>query len=493
MSKLAILPDEPYHTKAEQQILKLRDDSPFLEFAHTKTQPRSLRALAQIIDNGLCHRCGTCVGICPTKVLAKDEEEYPVVADLDSCTDCDLCVRVCPGVDFDYIGEFKAKFKREPKLTETHGYYEKALIGYANNPEIRKKGTSGGIITQMLITLLERGEIDGAIVVSSSETLIWAGSSKLALTKEEIISAAKSKYALTATNSALGELRNLPDTARFAVVGLPCQVHGIIKAKSLDKKLAAKIPLVFGLFCHASIEHQAYRVMFDMLDQSVVVRAKSFVTRLGKHPGGPHIRLDDGTDYPVYYPDKSGYRPNSMEIINILYRLYTPERCLTCFDGLSEFADIAVGDPWFVPPEGVDFHDGWSFILARTQNGLDYLSKVEEAGTITLQGVSEYSAKTCNRMMATEKRWRAFRTIETLKRQGKSIPEYHLPKTPPSNLRHFIETEFHVLSHIFCYLPRARDKVLRFMLSKGYYLLWLNNLRRKARYAIKRVLAKLNR
>ena len=118
---------------------------------------------------------------------------------------------------------------------------------------------------------------------------------------------------------------------------------------SSDQRIRERVVLTIGLFCHAAIEHEAFEIIWDSLGAKKD-RAVKFVSRIGKHPGAPHIELDDGSMHPVYFGNKRGFRPSSMEMINILYRLYTPERCLTCFDGLAEFADIAVGDPWMAPP-----------------------------------------------------------------------------------------------------------------------------------------------
>jgi coenzyme F420-reducing hydrogenase beta subunit len=117
------------------------------------------------------------------------------------------------------------------------------------------------------------------------------------------------------------------------------------------------------------IEHDALKIIWKSLGEKVQ-GATRYISRVGKHPGTPHLEYADGSLYPVYFGDKQGYRPSSMEIINIVYRLYTPARCLTCFDASAEFADIAVGDPWMAPPhEGIDFYKGWSFAVVRTARG----------------------------------------------------------------------------------------------------------------------------
>ena len=445
--------------------------------------PRALRGLAKIINGGLCHRCGSCVGICPTGVLGLDNEEYPSIVSLSSCTDCDLCVKVCPGDEFDYQESYREIFSTPGDLTDAHGEFSEAVLSYANDPEIREKSTSGGLVTAILMHLLESNQIDGAIVIANDETTIWKGKPIVARTREDLIRAMKSKYAISPTNAAFSEIRSLP--GKYALVGLPCQIHGYTKAAALDARIRERIVLTVGLFCHAAVEHEAFRILWGSLGKEKDT-ANRFISRIGKHPGTPHIELADGSLSPVYFPKKTGFRPSSMEMINIIYRLYTPERCMTCFDASAEFADIAVGDPWMAPPDDdVDFERGWSYALIRTSRGKAAYQSLTDANAVTSKTLTRREALACNTIMFEEKRWRAFRVIETLRRQGKPIPSYgdHNFSLPRQSGKQFIKTELHMFSHLLCYLPRFRSPFLRLILSDfGYALLWLNNKRRTFRF-----------
>ena len=475
-SLLQVLPQES----------KLRGDNPFrtsLDFppGTLGEAPRALRALSHIVDGGLCHRCGTCVGICPTGVLAVDGEDYPRVKNLSACTDCDLCVKVCPGDEFDFLSLYKEFHGKDGDLSDTHGQFIQAAVGYGTDPVIREHSTSGGVVSAILCHMLETRQIDGAVCITSDGDQLWKGKPIVARSREEILAAMKSKYAITPTNSVFSELREMP--GKYAVVGLPCQMHGLQKAIRLDARLKERVVLSIGLFCHAAIEHEAFRVIWDSLGEKTK-GAKRFVSRIGKHPGAPHLELADGSMYPVYYGDRKGYRPSSIEVINVLYRLYTPERCTTCFDGLSEFADISVGDPWLpAPDKSVNWYDGWSFSLLRTERGRAAYQALIDAGKLKSIDVTAKEARASNKLMATEKRWRAFRVIETHRRQGKAIPQYgsDLDEFPKHKGLQFIETEMHMLTHIFCFLPKFRAAVLRFMLGQGYWLFFFNNLRRRFR------------
>jgi coenzyme F420 hydrogenase subunit beta len=475
-SSLNILPEES----------PLRKEGLFLEpheWPPTKESevPRTLRGLARIVDGGLCHRCGSCVGICPTKVLGFDSEEYPKVLNLSACTDCDLCMKVCPGDEFQFHKFYQEKFGVDGDSHDTHGHFIEGMVAHATDPQIRENSTSGGLVTALLLDLLERKEIDGAVTIISDEDTLWKGKPIIARTADELIKSMKSKYAIAPTNSVFQEIKNIE--GRYALVGLPCQIHGFLKAAELDQRIRERIILTIGLFCHAAIEHEAYRVIWETLGDKTA-NSKRFISRIGKHPGTPYLEQKDNSLYPVYFGDKSGYRPTSIEMINILYRLYTPARCLTCFDALAEFADISVGDPWMAPPdESVDFYKGWSFALIRSPHAKQLCDDLAARKKLQIVTVTEREARACNSLMSGEKRWRAFRVIETQRRQGKPIPKYDMESMPHPSWQHFVKTEIHMLTHIFCFLPRFRAAVLRFMLSDGgWSLLWLNHKRRAFRF-----------
>ena len=487
---LRVLPEET----------SLRTGSPFLDvldWEHSKAtpQPRALRGLAQIVSGGLCHRCGSCVGICPTETLGVDAEGYPRVKALSACTDCDLCVKVCPGDELDVPRLFRERYGKEADLRGgTHGHFEEAFIAYAEDPMLREHSTSGGLITALLLYLLEQKEIDGAVVIVSDPEVLWRGRPIIARTREELLSSMKSKYAIAPTNSVFGEIRAMP--GRYALVGLPCQIHGFVKAAELDAKLRERVVLTVGLYCHAAVEHQGYDIIWDSLGDKAA-HATRFISRVGKHPGTPHLLLDDGSHYPVYFGWRSGYRPSSIEVINILYRLYSPARCLTCFDASSEFADIAVGDPWMAPPaDDVDFHDGWSFALVRSAAGQKACAAAAAGGAIVRRELTRNEALACNIMMSKEKRWRAFRIIETHKRQGKPVPAYGPfgMEMPRQRGLQFLKTEVNMLTHAPCFMPRLRAPLLRFMLSDGgYWLFWLNHKRRSLRNWLRDTSARIRR
>ena len=149
------------------------------------------------------------------------------------------------------------------------------------------------------------------------------------------------------------------------------------------------------------------------------------------------------------------------------------------------------------PPENhVDWYQGWSFTLLRTARGKAVFDSLVSRGKLVSVPITRREALRSNILMAEEKRWRAFRVIETHRRQGKSIPAYGDPHTrfPSHSGWQFVKTELHMLTHLFCFLPKYRARVLRFFLgSGGYYLFWLNSQRRALRVWVRDSVARVRR
>ncbi len=480
----------------ESELVQLRGRGPLAdplsgEFDRPDQAPRALRSLSKIIEDGLCHRCGSCVGICPTGVFGLDKEEYPIVERLSSCTDCDLCVKVCPGDELDVHELHQQNFGVPQNLGDVHGVFQSAYLSYAEDPVLRDRSSSGGSITALLIHLLNTGQIDGAGVIASDEGEPWKGKPMIARTPEALLASTKSKYAIAPTNIVFQEMIERP--GRYALVGLPCQIHGFHKAANLDRRLKERVVVTIGLFCHAATEHDPVRFVWDRLhrDGRTPVR---YIPREGKHPGTPMVEYSDGTREPVYFPEHSGYRPSSTEMLNILYRMYTPERCLTCYDSTSEFADISVGDPWMAPPsKEIRFKDGYSFVMGRTDRGIGFLKDAETNGALKLIELNPLVARECNLETALEKRYRAFRVIETRRRQGHGVPEYRTEIPKMSGLR-ALRVEINMFTHILCYLPRLRGYMLRLIFSPvGYWMMWTNHQRRVVKFRLRDAWMKLRR
>ena len=298
------------------------------------------------LDSNLCTYCGTCVAVCPTKSLEACNEKIRLVG---KCNSCGLCFSICPGryVSFNKLN--RMFFGKESN--DIIGHHKSIYVAHSKNPDIRQRGSSGGAVTALLLYALENKIIDGAIVVGMSEKEPWKYDIKIAKTPKEIKEASQSKYSLVPLNSILRKLEN--ENGNFAVVGLPCHIHGIRNLQSIGWEPANKIKLLIGVFCGFNLHFSAtdYLIKKTGTKKSDI---KSLEYRGGPWPGGFQIKTkNDGEKF----IKKFHY--------NFVNSIYSPKRCLLCIDLMNELADISVGDAWI---DGID-EKGWSTVITRSDTG----------------------------------------------------------------------------------------------------------------------------
>jgi coenzyme F420 hydrogenase subunit beta len=438
--------------------------------------PPTLVEFERIFDDDLCHRCGACVGICPTDVLEVDEEQWPFIARLDRFTDCGLCVAVCPGLEFDFGGFYQELFGLPASYEASRGHVRKAFLGYSTDPEIRREGTAGGVVTGLLVSLLESGQIDGALVVGTDERELWKGRARIACSRRELLESSGSKYAVVSLVDLLADLRRRP--GRFALVGLPCHIHGFRKLERLAPAWGRKIALAIGLYCHATLEHEVLRRIFAAAEKKTGP-LRSFRYRAGKLAGSWRGTLGGGEAVSLPYPRARGFHPNHKETVNVLYKLYAPGRCLTCIDGAAEFADLAVADAWLHRHEEIPrLQEGFSLVVARSPRGESALEYCAAAGAIRLEPLRREEVERGHEKMIRHKRERAFLLIERHRRQGRTVPRYGIEPPRPS-WRTALSSRLNVASYSLSRSPRLRALALALLLSPlGRFALWLNRIRR---------------
>lgn len=214
------------------------------------------KSILYTVSNGLCTGCGICQGACPNTSITmhvKSGRFLPVV-DQKSCKNdkgCHRCYDICPGVGVKLNCIAKEEFSGADTFYNGKiGYYRKCFTGYSNNYDVRYHSASGGMVTQLLVWMLEKKLIDGAAVTafrSKSELLVH---SFIATTKEEILSAKSSKYAPVTLNNIIHDIK--AREGKFVIVGLPCHIHGLRKYEKIDKKFKDKVFAYFGLYCSGS-------------------------------------------------------------------------------------------------------------------------------------------------------------------------------------------------------------------------------------------------
>ena len=183
--------------------------------------------IQEVVRSGLCNRCGSCVGLSDGKVVFSDRTKkyLPVFEDKsDDFLNVEL-MKYCSGKGFDFPAQNKRIYGDKGKHSIFTGSYRNIYIGHTTDEGVRRNGASGGILSAILIWLLEKGKIDGAVTLGMSKEEPWLTRPFIATTREEILEAAQSKYILSSTNEILPEIATF--NGKLAYVGLPGQVQSI--------------------------------------------------------------------------------------------------------------------------------------------------------------------------------------------------------------------------------------------------------------------------
>jgi coenzyme F420 hydrogenase subunit beta len=325
---------------------------------------------------------------------------------------------------------------------------------------IRENSGSGGVISALLIHLLEEERLDGAVVVRMNKEKPWLPEIAIARSREEVLDAAQSKYAIVPVNTVLRDIGE----GSYVFVGLPCHVHGLRKAMMVDKKLSKRIKYIIGNYCGLNMEYDATKAVIDKfgIDFKDI---KKFEYRGGKWPGGMKITLID--DSTLFLPKFHS---------NYLTPMYYAKRCLLCIDLSNELADISVGDGWVMESKG---EGGWSIIIGRTERGASLLQKAEKKSIISLDEISYDDATMSHSHGLDMKKRGAFIRIQNRKKKGKAFPRYGF-KIPEATLKRRID------EHMFSFYMWFNSlSVTRWIINKipfsvlGFYYVRLRGFWKK--------------
>lgn len=375
-----------------------------------------METVSEVAKSGLCTGCGTCAAACPEKAIEMRRSDceglYLPVIEQRKCKLCRTCVGVCPGHELDFEGLNSAFFKRQPN-NRALGNYRSCHIGHSRERNTRYESASGGLASQILIFAFERGIIDGALVVRMRKDKPLEAEAFIARTKEEILDAAGSKYCPVAANQALKSI--LTTKGRFAIVGLPCHIHGIRKAEKVFKGLEQKIVLHIGLMCAHTVNFKGTEFLLEKMHigkdsvREISYRGKGW-------PGVLTVKTENCSSYSIPYSHRwSAY----WSVFSCFF--FAPMRCLSCPDQTNELSDISLGDAWL--PDLRNERLGESVIIARTQVGSDLLRSMNSAGVLCLRGLDSEKVEQTQHLSLKSKKDDFGARLRILKLAGKHIPQ----------------------------------------------------------------------
>ena len=332
----------------------------------------------------LCNRCGSCVGLSDGKIVFENKEEKylpKLVSEIDDKT-ADRLWAACSGKEFNFPEYNHFFYNGAPHFHEYIGSYHNIFIGYSKNEQVRRNAASGGIISSVLIYLLEKKKIDGVVTLRMSHETPWLSEPFIATSKEEILEAAQSKYTISSVNEILPEIEKFK--GKLAYVGIPPQVQSIRKLQKINDPSVKNIEYIFGPFYGNTLYFSSVKSFLKSYGEKDFRQIQKLYFRYGEWPGNMRIELKSGKVIEL-----KKFHANYLIPFHVL------QNSLYCTDFTNEFTDISGGDAW--APVYEERGKGFSMVISRTSKGQEILDEMQKAGLLDLTQISEEELR-CIRM-----------------------------------------------------------------------------------------------
>ncbi|MGD2143348.1 MAG: Coenzyme F420 hydrogenase/dehydrogenase, beta subunit C-terminal domain, partial [Anaerolineae bacterium] len=335
------------------------------------------RLQTEVVEAGLCTHCGTCVGLADGTLRMVVTPSGPIPAAAGQQVRLDpIAYEACPGRGLDYPHICREVFGGLPE-SWLMGHHRRVFVGYSRTPSIRRGGASGGVITQTLICLLERGLVDGAVVVLQGQPKPWLAQPVIAQSREEILAASQSVYVPVPVNTVLPDMETFD--GRLAYVGLPDQVASLRQLQRLGHRGARRVDYVLGPYFGTSMYFGAIETYLRSNGIGSVDEVVDLKYREGEWPGYLQIRTRHDR---VLRAEKFYY--------NYLIPFYVTRSSLLTADFTNELTDVSVGDAWH--PRYESQGGGFSIVVVRSEKGERLLSAMAHDGAVALEEVSPQDA-----------------------------------------------------------------------------------------------------
>jgi coenzyme F420 hydrogenase subunit beta len=326
--------------------------------------------IEQIVAAGLCIGCGLCRAIAgPDRLeiaMTPEGRERPLVrTPLDAAT-LERINAVCPGTHVD--GAVAGAQSRDAATDLIWGPAEHLAIGYAGDPDVRYRGSTGGVLTGLGRHLLESERAKFILHVAASKTAPMRSERRLSFDAASVLDAAGSRYGPAAP---LIDFTSILDRAQpFALIAKPCDVSAVRNLAKFDPRVDRYMQYALTLVCGGASELTKSQEILDEfgIDEKEL---SLFRYRGFGNPGPTRLETKDGRAFELTYQqmwaEESKWKIQS--------------RCKICPDAMGEGADLVVSDVW--PgggPTGED--EGFNGIIVRTRRGLELYESALAAGAV---------------------------------------------------------------------------------------------------------------
>lgn len=371
----------------------------------------AIKTIEDVVNYQLCSGCGVCAAAEADRYEMKDLEQFGVRPHLKEkpADSTGEGFKLCPGAQLEHHYDRNDKgliSELEDCWGPVYGVWE----GYAADEDIRYKGSSGGAASALALFGLEKKGSKNVIQVGSQKEAPYLNQALLSESKEDLLKNAGSRYAPASPCEALNELS---DESTAVFIGKPCDVAAVSNWQNAKDTNREKIEIKIGFFCAGTPSTSGNKALLKREGVSDVESLESLKYRGEGWPGQWKALFNKGeskSSVSLTYAESWGFLQS-----------FRQWRCYICPDHTAEFADIAVGDPWY--REVKEGEAGKSLIVARTRKGLEYLKAAQSENYIVLEQ-ERADLLPLSQPNLIKSRGDLWGRINTLRLMGAPVPRY---------------------------------------------------------------------
>ena len=339
--------------------------------------------LEEIVQGGLCIGCGLCSSVAGADriqiVLTPEGRERPLARrPLDAAT-LERINAICPGTRVEGAAEPPAAVDpaaagaaaSRAAQDVVWGRAEALAIGYAGDPTVRHRASTGGVLTALGQFLLASGRAKFLLHVTASAGEPMRTERTLSFDAASVLEAAGSRYGPAAPLKDFSALLDRGEA--FALIAKPCDIAAVRNLAHIDPRVDRYLRYALTFVCGGASDLTKSEEVASACGirhgELALFRYRGYgnpgPTRLQTH-GGRTVDLT----YQQMWQDEATWRIQA--------------RCKICPDAIGESADLAASDVW--PGGGPSGEDaGFNGIIVRSLRGLELYRAAVAAGAIVVE------------------------------------------------------------------------------------------------------------
>jgi coenzyme F420 hydrogenase subunit beta len=366
--------------------------------------------LTEIVENGLCIGCGLCRSIAGAdrvelvmtpegreRPVARRELGEPVLAKINA---------VCPGTRI--CGPDPAGQSDDAGSDTVWGRAARLSIGYARDPVVRFRGSTGGVLTALGQFVLASGRVKFILHVAASRSAPMRSERRLSFDSASVLEGAGSRYGPAAPLMDFCEI--LERGEPFALIAKPCDITAVRSLARIDPRVDRQMRYALTLVCGGASDLAKSEEVLERFglseDELALFRYRGF-----GNPGPTRLETKDGRAFQLTY----------QQLWEDEAKWMIQPRCRICADAIGLSADIAASDVW--PgggPTGED--DGFNGIIVRTTRGLELYEAAVAAGVLTIERAASFADFDVFQPHQLRKRRAVWARLKGMKIAGKPVP-----------------------------------------------------------------------